>query len=106
VAPSVPTMRKLYWVLLLPIFLLFAQQGELRHEYSHYGKQAGTQKKAPDSDHCSLCLAYAHLSGTAKSEVAKPVLFSDLAFHYAPAFEPASVVTEGVSPRSRGPPSV
>jgi hypothetical protein len=100
-------MRKLYWVLLLPFFLLFAQQGELRHEYSHYGKPpAGSQKKAPDTDHCPLCLAYAHLSGAAKTDVAAPALLSDLAFHYAPAFDVASVDTKRVSPRSRGPPSL
>ena len=100
-------MRKLYWALLLPFFLLFAQQGELRHEYSHYGKPpAGSQKKAPDTDHCPVCLAYAHLSGAAKTEVGAPVLLSHLAFHYALAFEIASADTQVASPRSRGPPSL
>jgi hypothetical protein len=101
-------MRKLSWALLLPFFLLFAQQGELRHEYSHYGQApAGSQQKAPaDAEHCSLCLAYAHLSGAAKTEVVAPVLLSDLAFHYARAFEVASADTEAASPRSRGPPSL
>lgn len=28
-------MRKLSWVLLLPLLLLFAQQGQLLHEYTH-----------------------------------------------------------------------
>ena len=101
-------MRKLYWALVLPLFLLFAQQGELRHEYSHYDKApAGSQSKAPvDSDHCPLCLAYAHLSGVAKTEVAAPVLLADVAFHFAPAIENASVDAEVASPRSRGPPSL
>jgi hypothetical protein len=101
-------MRKLYWALVLPLFLLFAQQGELRHEYSHYGKPpAGSQSKAPvDSDHCPLCLAYAHLSGAAKTEVRAPALLSDLAFHFALALEVASVDTEAAAPRSRGPPSL
>ncbi len=99
-------MRKLYWALVLPLFLLFAQQGELQHEYSHYGKPpAGSQSKAPvDSDHCPLCLAYAHLSGAGKTEVAAPILLADLAFHFAPALEGASVDAEATSPRSRGPP--
>jgi hypothetical protein len=101
-------MRKLYWALLLPMFLLFAQQGELRHEYSHYGKPpAGSQKKAPaDPDHCRLCFAYAHLSGAAKAEVQAPVLLSHLAFHYAPSFEVVSADTEVAAPRSRGPPAL
>jgi hypothetical protein len=101
-------MRKLYWALVLPLFLLFAQQGELRHEYSHYGQPpAGSQRKAPvDPDHCPLCLAYAHLSGAAKTEVAAPVLLSDLAFHFAPPLRGAGVDAEAASPRSRGPPSL
>ncbi len=100
-------MRKLHWAFLLSLVLLFAQQGELRHEYSHYDKPpAGSQKKVPDPDHCLLCLAYAHLSGAAKTDVAAPSLLSHLTFHFAPAFEVASVDTEGASPRSRGPPSL
>ncbi len=101
-------MRKLSWVLLLPLFLLFAQLGELRHEYSHYGKPlAGSQQKAPgDSDHCPVCLAYAHLSGTAKSETLAPVLLAGLAFHFVPAFVVVVAETEAASPRSRGPPSL
>jgi len=100
-------MRKLYWALLLPLFLLFAQQGELRHEYSHYQEaRAGSQEKAPvDSDHCQLCLAYAHLSGVAKTEVAANVLLADVTFHFAPAIESAGVAAEAANPRSRGPPS-
>ncbi len=98
-------MRKLYWVL-LPLLLLFAQQGELTHEFSHYGKPpSDSQKKAPvDPDHCPVCQAYAHLSGAAKTEVQAPVLLSHLAFHYAPSFEVASADTEVATPRSRGPP--
>ena len=103
-----PSMRKLYWALVLPLFLLFAQQGQLRHEYSHYGKPpAGSQSKAPvDADRCGLCLAYAHLSGAAKTEVAAPVLLTDLAFHFVLALEGAGVDAEAASPRSRGPPSL
>lgn len=100
-------MRKLSWILLLPFLLLFAQQGELRHEYGHYGKPLeGAQKKVPDTKHCPVCLAYANLSGAAKTHVAAPVLLSHLTFHHAPAFEVASVDTEVAPPRSRGPPSL
>ena len=98
-------MRKLYWALVLPLFLLFAQQGELHHEYGHYAKSALSCEKAPaGSDHCPLCLAYAHLAGAAKTEVAAPVLLSDLAFHFAAAIDVASVDRQAASPRSRGPP--
>ena len=99
-------MRRLYWALVLPLFLLFAQQGELRHELSHYAEAlAGSQTKAPvDSDHCQTCLAYAHLSGVAKTEVAATVLLGDVTFHFAPAVEGAGVAAEATRPRSRGPP--
>jgi hypothetical protein len=101
-------MRRLYWALVLPLFLLFAQQGELRHEYSHYAEAlTASQTKAPvDSDHCQSCLAYAHLSGVAKTEVAATALLADVTFHFAPAIENAGVAAEAASPRSRGPPSV
>jgi len=99
-------MRKLYWALVLPLFLLFAQQGELRHEYRHYAQAlAGSKTKAPaDSDHCQTCLAYAHLSGIAKTEVAATALLADVTFHFAPAVVGAGVAAEAASPRSRGPP--
>jgi len=100
-------MRKLYWALVLPLFLLFAQQGELRHEFSHYAEAlAGSRTKAPvGSDHCPSCLAYAHLSGVAKAEVAATALLADVTFHFAPATESAGLAAEAASPRSRGPPS-
>jgi hypothetical protein len=100
-------MRKLFWALLLPFFVLFAQQGELRHEYSHYAKSASSCKKAPsDTDHCPLCLAYAQLAGTAKADVAPLALLANLAFHFAPTLRVASVDGEATLPRSRGPPSL
>ena len=100
-------MRKLYWALLLPLFLLLAQQGELRHEFSHYAEaSAGSKTKAPvDSDHCPSCLAYAHLSGIAKTEVASTALLAEVSFHFAPGVQGAGVAAEAASPRSRGPPS-
>jgi len=99
-------MRTFFASLLLPLILLLAQQGELRHEYGHYAKAASSCQKAPaDSDPCPLCLAYAHLSGAAKAEVVAAQLLSCLAFHFSPAFEVAGVDCEAASPRSRGPPS-
>jgi hypothetical protein len=103
-----PNMRKLSWVLLLPLFLLFAQQGELLHEYSHDGRPlSSSQKKAPvQPEHCPLCLAYAHLAGAATPELVAPTLLSDLDFHFAPVVAVVSVDTPAAQPRSRGPPSL
>jgi hypothetical protein len=100
-------MRKLSWTLLLPLFLLFVQQGELKHEYGHYAEQAASCKKAPaDADHCLQCLAYAQIAGAAKANVASAILLAGLAFHFAPALAVASVDGEDVSARSRGPPTL
>jgi hypothetical protein len=100
-------MRKLSWTLLLPFLLLFAQQGELSHEYSHYRNAEASCKKAPAGpDHCSICLAYAHITGGAKTEMAATPLLTNLAFHFAPTFDLARDDSEAVSPRSRGPPTL
>jgi hypothetical protein len=101
-------MRKLYWSLLLPLLLLFSQQGELLHEYGHYRQPASSssQQKAPgQTDTCSQCLAYAHLSGVAKPEITAPLLLAGLGFHFALRAEPASVDVRVAPARSRGPPS-
>ena len=99
-------MRKFSWSLLLPLLLLFAQQGELRHEYSHYAEQASSCKKPVPTDTCATCLAYSHICGAAKTEVAAPGLLSHLSFHFVPAFDVASAEEEALSPHSRGPPSL
>lgn len=100
-------MRRLSWALLLPFLLLFAQQGELRHEYSHYAKAAARCQKAPAAaDHCPLCLAYAQLAGAATSDVAPPALVANLAFHFAPPLRIISVDGEATLPRSRSPPAL
>ena len=100
-------MHKFSWALLLPLLLLFSQQGELRHEYSHFATQEASCKKAPPTpDTCATCLAYAHITGAAKIDVAVPALLSHLAFHFAPSFAIASADKEALSPSSRGPPSL
>ena len=99
-------MRKLSWTLLLPLLLLFAQQAELRHEYSHYAGQTASCKKPVAADTCSACLAYAHVTGAAKPEVTVAGLLSNLSFHFAPAAQVASADDDVVSPRNRGPPTL
>jgi hypothetical protein len=98
-------MRKLSWTLLLPFLLLFVQQGELRHEYSHYAKQASSCQKAPaDADHCLQCLAYAQIGGAAKADTSPQHLLSGLSFHLESNPNVAGADSDLVSPRSRGPP--
>jgi len=99
-------MRKLSWTLLLPLLLLFAQQAELRHEYSHYADQTASCKKPAPVDKCSTCLAYAHITAAAKPELTVAGLLANLSFHFAPAVQVASADDDAVSPRSRGPPTL
>jgi hypothetical protein len=99
-------MLKLSWTLLLPLVLLFAQHGELRHEYSHYVGQETSCKKPAPADTCATCLAYAHITAAAKTELSAAGLLSNLSFHFAPAFVVASADDDVVSPRNRGPPSL
>jgi hypothetical protein len=99
-------MRRRHWSLLLPLLLLFAQQGALRHELSHLPKPSlvCVKEAPPVHDHCSLCLAFAHLSGGAKTETPTFALAQDLAFASAPEPRPSNPSLATPPPRSRGPP--
>jgi hypothetical protein len=99
-------MRRRHWSLLLPFLLLFAQQGALRHELSHLPKPSLVcVKEAPAvQDHCALCLAFGHLSGAAKTEVARFTLAQHLVFALAPEPRAPDASLATAAPRSRGPP--
>ena len=99
-------MRRRSWSLLLPLLLLFAQQGALRHELSHLPKPSLVcLKEAPAAqDHCSLCRAFAHLSGAAKPETVAFGLAEDLAFAAPAQLHRRKPSLDAPAPRSRGPP--
>ena len=98
-------MRRLYWSLLLPFFLLLAQQGEIRHQLSQHGPaQVDSQKKAPNPDRCDACLAYAQLAGPAGADAQPTALLASLSYHHAVTPQPRSVDAELPPARSRGPP--
>ncbi len=104
-------MRKLLLTFVLPLILLFSQQGAVVHELSHLtdavsraaagegssGQQAGDLQ-------CEACLAFAHLAGVATAHVAHPALLS---FSFAvPANEaPVFIAADAPTARSRGPPT-
>jgi hypothetical protein len=100
-------MRRSHWSLLLPFLLLFAQQGAVRHELSHLAKPSLVcVKEAPAAqEHCSLCLAFAHFSGAAKTEIAPLAFVLDLAFALAPEPRVPAPNLATAAPRSRGPPA-
>ena len=103
-------MRKLLLTLVLPLILLFSQQGAAVHELSHL-TDAVARAAAGDgpSGHeagdlqCQACLAFAHLAGVATAHVAHPALLS---FGFAPPANEAPVFVAADAPaaRSRGPP--
>ena len=100
-------LGKLCRSLLLPLLLLFAQQGALLHELSHYTApetQGHSKKQSSRGEACELCLAFAQVESAAKPDLAVPVLLADLSFELAPAVTVSAVAAELPSQRNRGPP--
>lgn len=91
---------------LLPLLLLVAQRGELRHEIGHLAEAAtrSGQTTPADPSHCASCLAFGHLAGAARTEDFAAPLLADLAFGLVSqaAFTAASLAAPAA--RSRGPP--
>ena len=104
-------MRKLLLTFVLPLILLFSQQGAVTHELSHLTDavaraMAGKDVSGRDAGdlQCEACLAFAHLAGVATAHVAHPALLS---FSFAvPANEaPVFIAADAPTARSRGPPT-
>jgi len=101
-------MRRTWLSWLLPILMLFAQQGAYLHELSHYGPQGeqgstGERKHAADRI-CETCLAYAQLANVAPTpDFSIPLL----ALTHRPADAVSYAARPGAAPcaRSRGPPA-
>ena len=103
-------LRRLTLSVVLPLALLFAQQGGLLHEWSHWHPgAAGAEERvgassAADLDMCLTCLGFAQIAGLAKFDVAASPAAPELRYHFlAQAF---GDVAEAAIPaaRSRGPP--
>ena len=105
-------MRKLLLTFVLPLILLFSQQGAVVHELSHLtdavsraASGQGSSGQQPGDLQCEACLAFAHLAGVATAQVAHPALLS---FSFAvPANEaPVFIAADAPTARSRGPPTI
>ncbi|MDP2828575.1 MAG: hypothetical protein Q8O37_08205 [Sulfuricellaceae bacterium] len=62
------SVKRLSLSLLLAFFLLFAQQGAMRHAVSHLSEAlnpSGQEKQLPHQAACDLCGTYADLNGAA-----------------------------------------
>ena len=108
-ASSSSLLRRLTLSVLLPFVLLFAQQGALLHELSHWHAQHSSAEQkveasGVDSDFCLTCLTFAQVAGLAKFEVAKAPSAPALRYHFAS--EATRSVADASTPalRSRGPP--
>jgi hypothetical protein len=105
-------IRKPFLSLLLPFFLLLAQQGAVLHELGHFVtdlEQAQARGKQPDPQQlpgapCEKCVVFAHFSAAVAPGI--PAIFiPQLAFALFGHAVEAQRSTDSPSARSRGPPS-
>jgi hypothetical protein len=109
-ATSPSLIRRLTLTVLLPLVLLFSQQGALLHELSHWHFASPTvEAKAEaatsvDADICLDCLAFAQVAGLAQFDLPALPSHEGLSYHFVS--EAARSVAEASTPalRSRGPP--
>jgi hypothetical protein len=110
-AKSHSLIRRLTLSVLLPLFLLFTQQGALLHELSHLHANAGPAKAevraeavSVDTDICLDCLGFGQVAGLAQIDL--PVMPSlEGLEHQMVAQASRSVAEAGVpAARTRGPP--
>jgi len=95
--------------LVLPLLLVFAQQGAMLHELSHIHSGGSGQVRYENNlvagKFCDACAAFAQVGNPVSASVA--VLPEVAAVrHYEPALLYSIVAAETLPPRSRGPPRV
>jgi hypothetical protein len=100
---------RIRFALLLPLLLVFAQQGAMLHELSHIHAGGSGQVRYENDllagKFCDTCAAFAQVGNPAAASVA--VLPADAPVrHYVPAPPYSIVASEALPPRSRGPPRV
>jgi hypothetical protein len=97
-------VRRLSLWLLLSLLLVFAQQGAVAHEISHYGDgQSQGSKQSPADKFCEKCLTFAQIAGAVHAE--PPVLaLALLTYDYIPQAPAAVIAAEAPAYRSRDPP--
>lgn len=95
--------------LILPLLLVFAQQGAMLHELSHI-HAGGSDQVRYENDFlagklCDTCAAFAQVGNPASVSVAVLPKFATVRL-YVPAPLYSIVAAEALPPRSRGPPRV
>ena len=103
-------MRRLGLALLLPLFLVFAEQGALLHKLSHtyYSGRALHAQMSDDSglidnDICPECRAFGQIANPVGGVISLPIVIPS---NYLPIPDSAYRVAtaDAPTPRSRGPP--
>lgn len=101
-------MKRFLLSLLLPLFLLIAQQGALQHELSHVveAHSAEHTKKHATATLCDECLNFAQVAVASTAFTPPQALLAQLD-HQLNATPWASQTQVGaLPPRSRGPPTL
>lgn len=104
--PEAPSLLKLLRTLLIPLMLLFAQQGALLHGLSHIGTEQTQPQggKKHTTAPCQLCQAFSQIE-SAENAGAEPLpLLPGLSFALRPSPLPASHAAARLGPNNRGPP--
>ncbi|MBV9890477.1 MAG: hypothetical protein JO090_06285 [Rhizobacter sp.] len=98
-------MRRTWVSWLLPLLMLFAQQGAYLHELSHYRPQTeqNSNGKQMADRLCETCLSYAQLAGLASAPETAVALLG-LRQQLADAVSYAARPGAAPCARSRGPP--
>jgi hypothetical protein len=95
--------------LILPLLLVFAQQGAMLHELSHIHRVGSDQVRYEHGflagKFCDTCAAFAQVGNPASAAVAVLPAVATVR-HYVPAPIYSIVAAEALPPRSRGPPRV
>lgn len=94
------------FVVLLPLWLVLAQQGALLHELGHQIAGDAVEHHHPQHGQapCPLCQVFAQVSDLVGAVPAPTVPAPALRFHHAPAAEVATRSAAVPAQRSRGPP--
>src|SRR5580704_6836645 len=98
---------RIRFALILPLLLVFAQQGAMLHELSHI-HGGGSDQVRYENDllagkFCDTCAAFAQVGNPASAPVAALPAISAVR-HYVSAPVYSIVAVEALPPRSRGPP--
>jgi hypothetical protein len=100
---------RFHLALVLPLLLVFAQQGAMLHELGHIHADGSSEiryeKAALAAKLCDTCAAFAQIGNPASASIAV-LPAAAAAHHYVPEPVYSIVAAEAPPSRSRGPPRI